>query len=89
MNNIHCKAYMKFFFTTKSFILSCIDKFNREQLLHVSNHASSIPGEKRYIRVDKKRARRANSRRVESFLLRSTVVVPFFRGALTTTPEPS
>jgi len=32
-----------------------------------------------------KRARTANSRRVESFLLRSTVVVPFFLGALTTT----
>jgi len=31
-----------------------------------------------------KRARTANSRRVESFLLRSTVVVPFFLGALTT-----
>lgn len=52
------------------------------------NHASSIPGAKS-IRVDKKRARRANSRRVESFLLRGTVVVPFFLSPLTTTTEPS
>ncbi len=52
------------------------------------NHASTIPREKS-IRLDKKRARRANSPRVESFLLRSTVVVVNAPTKKGTTTEPS